>query len=322
MKNLIFICKHLLWAGFVLTALLHVIPLIAWSHDLELLSHFRVHFALLALLFIPLFGAFKIKPGLIGALVLSFLNLVDLGSWFINQPNIQPESPSLKIMMSNMLYSNQNTQSLHAWIKQKQPDIVIIEELNDSHIKLMQNLKQDYPHAVYDTFYPAFGIGLWSKKPLTHLQEVFLGPAGIEKLDPKGIPSIYAHLKWAGQDLHLLAGHPYPPINADSFDLRNQQHQRMAEFLKAKSGAKILIGDLNITPWSPYYRQLENISGLSNARKGFGILPSWPNFAPGFARIPIDHALVSPELVVRQFQIGPDVGSDHLPIFLELSVKP
>jgi endonuclease/exonuclease/phosphatase (EEP) superfamily protein YafD len=38
-------------------------------------------------------------------------------------------------------------------------------------------------------------------------------------------------------------------------------------------------------------------------------------------RIPIDHCLVSSELVVLEHTVGPDIGSDHYPLLVTLAVR-
>jgi endonuclease/exonuclease/phosphatase (EEP) superfamily protein YafD len=71
--------------------------------------------------------------------------------------------------------------------------------------------------------------------------------------------------------------------------------------------------------WSPYYRKLVRDSGLRNARKGFGIIPTWPCGIPMMS-IPLDHCLTSPSLQVNAIKRGKQVGSDHFPIIVDLAV--
>jgi len=36
--------------------------------------------------------------------------------------------------------------------------------------------------------------------------------------------------------------------------------------------------------------------------------------------IPIDHCLVSPEIIVTKRSVGPSVGSDHYPVIIDFSI--
>jgi endonuclease/exonuclease/phosphatase (EEP) superfamily protein YafD len=84
---------------------------------------------------------------------------------------------------------------------------------------------------------------------------------------------------------------------------------------------KILVGDLNTSLWSPYYAHLIRQTGLDNARRGFGLLPTWPAYMPWpFLMIPIDHCLVSPDIGVIKMRTGRNIGSDHLPIVVDMVV--
>jgi endonuclease/exonuclease/phosphatase (EEP) superfamily protein YafD len=82
----------------------------------------------------------------------------------------------------------------------------------------------------------------------------------------------------------------------------------------------MVLGDLNTTSWSPYFRDLVADSGLLDSRRGFGVEPSWPSFGLPLLRIPIDHGLVSPAVSVLDRRIGPAAGSDHLPLVIDFAL--
>ncbi|MEE8238524.1 MAG: endonuclease/exonuclease/phosphatase family protein, partial [Nitrososphaerales archaeon] len=81
----------------------------------------------------------------------------------------------------------------------------------------------------------------------------------------------------------------------------------------------LLLGDLNITPWSPIFKDFLRSTGLRDSREGFGLQPSWPTWFPP-AWIPIDHVLVSSNVTVYDRKIERDIGSDHYPVIVDFSV--
>jgi endonuclease/exonuclease/phosphatase (EEP) superfamily protein YafD len=94
----------------------------------------------------------------------------------------------------------------------------------------------------------------------------------------------------------------------------------VGQLARQQTGAVIVLGDLNTTSWSPYFRDLLADSGLADTRRGFGVLGSWPDL-PSPLRIPIDHCLVSDKVAVHDRRIGPPVGSDHRGVIVDLTVK-
>ena len=90
--------------------------------------------------------------------------------------------------------------------------------------------------------------------------------------------------------------------------------------LKMAPAPVLLLGDMNLTPWSPAFADLLQQTGLRDGRLGFGLLPTWPA-RWGVLGIPIDHALISPAVTIHQMEIGRDVGSDHRPLVIEFSVS-
>jgi hypothetical protein len=81
-----------------------------------------------------------------------------------------------------------------------------------------------------------------------------------------------------------------------------------------------LIGDLNTTMWSPYYKNYIGNTQLKNTRYGFGILPTWKIIHQFFA-IPIDHSLVTPDIKINNVYTGRSIGSDRLPLITNLQLS-
>ncbi|MCA9792481.1 MAG: endonuclease/exonuclease/phosphatase family protein, partial [Candidatus Eremiobacteraeota bacterium] len=148
-----------------------------------------------------------------------------------------------------------------------------------------------------------FGIALLSRHEPVSLEVADYGA---------GVPSLLADFG----DFRLLATHPPPPINSSYHQMGQAHLARVAEVIEGSP--LILAGDLNATSWSPPLHRLEK-AGLVNSRRGFGVLTTWPTH-PLFLRIPIDQVLVSPTIGVADCRVGPDLGSDHLPLVVDFTL--
>jgi endonuclease/exonuclease/phosphatase (EEP) superfamily protein YafD len=82
----------------------------------------------------------------------------------------------------------------------------------------------------------------------------------------------------------------------------------------------ILMGDLNMTEFSAHFKDFLQKTQLKDSRQGFGSQTTWKK-SGSWLGLAIDHCLVSPNFQVLQRKVGKDVGSDHLPIYVELSLR-
>jgi len=64
---------------------------------------------------------------------------------------------------------------------------------------------------------------------------------------------------------------------------------------------------------------LEARTGLANAARGKTYQATWPSLA-AILRILIGHCLLSNGLKVETIRIGRDIGSDHLPLILDIGI--
>jgi endonuclease/exonuclease/phosphatase (EEP) superfamily protein YafD len=130
------------------------------------------------------------------------------------------------------------------------------------------------------------------------------------------VPTIVARLEVDGQELTVIGTHPPPPRGQKGSVYRNQQLAALARYVNSINGPLLLCGDFNISPWSPYFRQLLRDSGLLDSERGFGLHPTWPVDRP-LLRVPIDHCLISPQIQVTSRRVGPYTGSDHFPVIID-----
>jgi endonuclease/exonuclease/phosphatase (EEP) superfamily protein YafD len=194
-----------------------------------------------------------------------------------------------------VLTSNQRHKDVIADLLSHDPDVVAVAELSSSLAeKLQSELAATHP---YSLLRPQdlgnFGIGLLSKSPLRASEVFYAGETEIE--------SIAATVSINGNDYRVYATHPLPPMGAKGFASRNQHLQGIAQcvqdFQAANAGTSIvLVGDLNLTPWSPLFGKFEQESGLRRAGVRFDLHPTWYRFNSFPFGLMLDHGLISPDL--------------------------
>jgi len=229
---------------------------------------------------------------------------------------LKQEPQSLSLLLSNVSHKNNNPKDLLDLIHDINVDVLILQEVNVKWIEAIESLKSLYTYTVYKPRTRIFheqiksptGIAIYSKYPL-HLER-----NSFWEIIP-GIPNIMVKLQIGEKLVSLYSTHPVSPISELSYKCRNMQLLGIAKVIKNDKNSKILVGDLNITMWSVDYVNLINITKLINSRKGFGVIPTWPTPIP---LIPIDHVLVSTDIKVKNLRSGNDIGSDHLPLIVDL----
>jgi endonuclease/exonuclease/phosphatase (EEP) superfamily protein YafD len=229
--------------------------------------------------------------------------------------SIDAGAPPLKILLVNVLTSNPDPGPLLELVRAEKPDLVALLEINhrwQAELTRAPALLADYPHHRFHPREDNFGLAVFSRRPLADLRLEFLA-------DPD-LPSLAFTLPLGARPLHVLLTHPLPPGTAAGTALRDLQLDRIAQHDRSLPAGdpRLVLGDLNATPWCPPLRRLLAQTGLRPAsfdRRFFA--PTWPAPAPLFL-IPIDHALIDARLVCTDYRVGPDIGSDHLPVLLDL----
>jgi endonuclease/exonuclease/phosphatase (EEP) superfamily protein YafD len=282
----------------------------AWPF--ELITHFRFQMAACALLLLAV-ALLRWRPT---AAVLAVLALAANGAPLVPYVLGAPVSTAvagggITLMSANVHYRNADYAALLEEVRATDPDVLGLLEVDQQWLDALA-LDAAYPWSVRYPEEGPWGLALYSKLPLREL------PAGREE-QPGPRAAIHVELEHDGGTVNLVLAHVAAPTTPARADLRNVQLRKIGEHLAATAGKpRILMGDLNITPWSPYYQDLVAQAGLVNAARGFGYVPTWPTGLNPM-KIPIDHCLVSQEVGVVSFRTGPAFGSDHLPIVVEVT---
>jgi endonuclease/exonuclease/phosphatase (EEP) superfamily protein YafD len=282
-----------------------------WSPLCELFSHFAMQYGLILLLGAAyLFARTRPRKALI-ALAFAGLNLSLVLPFAIPKKLLPAPSDAIPIASVNVLIKNRDYRQTLSFVEAANPDILIVSEVDDEWLHALDAL--NYPHSNKFPMFDWLGLAIYSRfEIISH--ETF----------PAKSPDPYAcawTLKVKDRELVVIGAHPEPPRlppNGDRKKVLDEMTKFVAKFSKDKP--TVLIGDLNVTPWSPYFESLANGASLTDARIGQGALHTWPTTNP-LLWIPIDHCLVSKQVQLHGFYTAPSVNSDHFPILCRISLK-
>lgn len=97
---------------------------------------------------------------------------------------------------------------------------------------------------------------------------------------------------------------------------RIEQSRKLRAFMDAAPGRRILVGDFNLEPQTESMDILRN--GMRDLIDEHGITSTRSHHYTKPVKF-ADYAIVSPDVVVEEFQVLQDPVSDHLPLFLRFS---
>jgi endonuclease/exonuclease/phosphatase (EEP) superfamily protein YafD len=227
-------------------------------------------------------------------------------------PNESPAPAGVahRILYANVYLFNQNHQRLLDLVATEDPDVIVLVEATPEWVASLGPLRDRYPNRLEAPREDAFGMALYGRLPLK-IEKVAVGA--------RGDVALLGAYEEGGHTINVLGVHPPPPVSRSRAKSRNLQLMEAAKFLRERPGESILIGDLNVTPWSPIFGEALEARNLRDSRRGFGVQATWPADRP-LLRIPIDHCLVSGRIAIRDRRVGPPIGSDHLPLIVDYAV--
>ena len=296
----------------------------------------------------PMAAQFAAAAAVLGAIALlmrrhglAVLAAVALG-WNLLSiwPDIAPDrtadagaTPVLTVMSFNLWFDNPDIAATADALATSGADVIGLVEATPRLKAGLAKLQTVYPYSI-----DCVGAGwkcqtmLFSKYPL---KNAYAGPIddrfpyiAIAEVEKPGSPPIavaVTHLSWP------FVARARPPLVATALDRpdpelpnvpvleQSVQAANLAAFLAKQPADLVLIGDFNSASWSPLQVSLRAATGLEEHRH---LLPSWPSWAWPIFRLPIDHVLSRGKARVVATDLGPAIGSDHLPVIARIAITP
>ena len=222
----------------------------------------------------------------------------------------------IRLLVSNVLMSNRESDKLIALIRERQPDIIVALETDQWWNEKLAAVADDYPHTIELPQDDTYGMVLRSRLEL-------IDPF-VEYIIRDNIPSVHFKVKLGdGQTVRIHAVHPKPPYPDEDETTTDRDAELLIVGKRAEKhgGPTIVLGDLNDVAWSHTTRMFQRISGLLDPRVGRGLFATFHAWH-WFMRWPLDHVFISDHFRVRHLERLPSIGSDHFPMFTDFSFEP
>jgi endonuclease/exonuclease/phosphatase (EEP) superfamily protein YafD len=302
--------RIILWALAVLAASLTVLGLgdklglgghVGWL--LDLVAHWPKQALLVALVAAALAGWRRMIVAVgvgVGAAAINLALVLGVGGFALPQP-AQPEAQLLRVVSANVHRSMAALEQLAQHAAQYDADIVSAYEAPDElTLDDVARLFPELPHRAM----PSTGLD-----ELKLIRRSMLAAREAGEIGYTAFPNSHGVIiRTRAGDVQLVTTHPPSPGDPGMKGDRDAQLTQLAEGLDP-SLPFIIVGDFNTTPWGRAYQSVPGVRAGDPRFDG-----TFPAFA-GWLGLPIDHVKFGGGLTLTGYRSGPDIGSDHLPLF-------
>lgn len=293
--------------GLALGSVLGYLEGVYWFFGLFV--HFRHVYLIGALVCLPLLIWGRMWRGVAVLAAVVLLNVGYVAPWYAGTSDAGCDSSeTVRVVVANLLTSNRDYEAIRGFIDRTDPEVLVLLEYASHFERQLEETLDTFDHTLTRRRRDNFGMAVYSEIPWQ----------STEVLRPAGGPAPQFHLVLRHRDapIHLWAVHPLPPVMPSYMQQRDELLEHVGRQSAKVDGPVVVAGDLNTTMWSSAYRGLEKRE-FENSRAGRGLLATWPS---GFPVLPIDHVLHTDEVATCGMGVGPEIGSDHRPLVVDLAL--
>lgn len=308
--------------GVLALAAIEFATRVAFVHPLfEMVSNLRVQLLVSALACLCVLIFLKTRLIAVG-IVLVCISLVELAGFaFADGVDTTDMAGAdvVTMMQYNVLGTNTDFAAIADRINEEDPDVIVLSEITTRHlVEVADRLDAEYPYVLAlpwddQATHIGGGIALISRYPLDQIEVA-------AEVTPAFRPMIAATLAVGDEDVLVVALHlPASRTSAVKVDLREKQLTTTVELVENHDGPAVVIGDFNVTPTSPLYRNLLSDLQWKDPHRLVGWQPTW-HLGDLPVGLPIDHALVSNDIALRGYDVGDGGGSDHNTLVVDVEL--
>lgn len=260
---------------------------------------------LAALTFVACWQAYKIYP---------YTPLGHQEVAFIEGEKEAEQGHCATFMNLNVYQYNTDYARAAAMIKKYDPDILLLLETDQKWADGLTDILENYPHQTLQPQDNTYGLLFLSKLEVDR--------AEIQMLVEQDVPSIFAWMRMpSGRKFHFIGLHPKPPQPGNHTTERDAEIAIAAEIANHEKLPVVAMGDFNDVAWSKTSKLFKRLGTYLDPRLGRGFYATFPANWP-VLRWPLDHVFLTKDFAVRSIDVLGNVGSDHLPVLVDLCLTP
>lgn len=304
-----FLGLTLLTAGFLgtLATILGFFGSTSWFFDV--LANFRFQLAIgLLLIGVIYFFAFGRATAFV-FIAMGVVNVFLVAPLYLESPAPAASEETLRIVSFNVGAGRADQDELIDYVSTSDADLVFLLESTEEWLGGVPTDGSGYTISNEIPDDRIYGISVLGSG-VTVVEQLRLGKTE----DP--VMRVEATLE--DGKVAVYAVHPRPPESQATTAARDSLFTELAGLVTDETMPVVVIGDFNATPWSYAFRDFSSATGLVNSQTGYGLSATWPTTFP-LTLVPLDHMLHSDSLTTVERNIGPDLGSDHLPLLVDVS---
>ena len=222
--------------------------------------------------------------------------------------------PALRLVMLNVLRTNEEIQDTLKEVVDENADFVFLMEVAPAWSSQLEDLKDRYPYQTLLCRKDYTGVAFLSMHPWNSLEVVDTSDAN------PPLEFIFPRLGNQPAGFRLIATHPLPPFGSHLTSSRDRQLSTLAKRCRVNL-ASLLIGDFNLTPWSPRFHQVLKVGKLRDVSLGCGISPTLAPLPTVMGGLKVDHVLADSRVTIEDFRLGSSAHSDHKRVIVDFRIR-
>ena len=325
-----------LYATFLIVYLVLRLALADSQWWLALLHNFAPYYFAPLLILLPLLWLLRMPRTALRLLPLLLIGLWLYGPRFLPKSPVVASEPSLKLVSFNTQFALGGLEKITDWLAASETDLILLQEVGPENSAQLFSLLSD--HFAYTVDLEGTTQATLSRHPFVQSERIDLAVTDEQRTQVGNWFADRLVIEVAGEPLAVYNVHlPLPVRDTPYFDLnlhnglahlalrydeirRNVFIHNLLTMLNDEPLPFVVAGDFNTSDNALIYNDLAALMHDSFREAATGLGATWPVNLSGIQPLlRIDYVWHSDGLRAVSAEIGPHLGSDHLPLVVTLT---